>query len=138
MSAATAVRDLTSYYLPGRARSPSPSDSDGRPVSPIEGMKKSPSSSTVESISYECPKLPAVVCVRQCELRKGSAGWGFTLKGTTCELCEGQKVYHCHVESVHEKGAAKVRRVGVAEVPLECTLCSPPLGGWPCSRRSGK
>ena len=36
------------------------------------------------------------------------AGWGVVLRGVTSEFVEGTKIYTCHVDSVHEQGAAEV------------------------------
>ena len=100
--------------------SPAPPDAGpDRPVSPGGGSIRSYASvSTLDSVTYDGapPPLPAVVAVRACALRKrppGSEGpgWGFVLRGTTSEYAEGMKVYTCQIDSVHESGAAKVRRV---------------------------
>jgi hypothetical protein len=62
------------------------------------------------------------VVINFLELRKWtkesvSPGWGFTLRGTTSELAKGKKVYNCHVEMVHDNGAAKVSVCGVRAPP---------------------
>lgn len=73
------------------------------------------STSTLDSICDTAPPLPLVVNVRECMLcqrPQNSAtgpGWGFVLRGTTSELVEGLKLYTCHIDTVHENGAAKVK-----------------------------
>ena len=94
---------------------------DGRPLSPDgcnRSIKSFSSTSTLDSIALESgintsPPLPARAIVQVLELRKlppdsEAPGWGVTLRGTTSELAGGVKIYTCHVETVHEKGAAKV------------------------------
>lgn len=94
---------------------------DNRPLSPdgCRSIKSSSSTSTLDSIALESnstnstPPLPARVVVNVLELRKwpkdsAAPGWGVTLRGTTSELSKGMKIYHCHVETVHDNGAAKV------------------------------
>lgn len=97
---------------------------DNRPLSPDgcnRSIKSSSSTSTLDSIALEsnnpissiAPPLPARVTIIVLNLRKwphesAAPGWGVTLRGTTSELGRGYKIYTCHVESVHESGAAKV------------------------------
>ena len=73
------------------------------------------STCTLDSIGCDtAPPLPLVVRVRECMLcqrPQNSAtgpGWGFVLRGTTSELAEGLKLYTCHIDTVHQNGAAKV------------------------------
>ena len=94
---------------------------DSRPLSPDgcnRSIKSFSSTSTLDSIALESgvntsPPLPARVTVKVLELRRWTStseapGWGVTLRGTTSELARGVKIYTCHIETVHEKGAAKV------------------------------
>ena len=98
---------------------------DNRPLSPDacnRSIKSFSSTSTLDSIAPESsnstsPPLPARVVVNVLDIQKWTReavgpgcepGWGVTLRGTTTELGEGIKIYTCHIESVHESGAAKV------------------------------
>ncbi len=94
---------------------------NNRPLSPdgcSRSIKSFSSTSTLDSIALESginssPSLPARAVVKVLKLRKlppdsDAPGWGVTLRGTTSELAKGVKIYTCHVETVHEKGAAKV------------------------------
>lgn len=93
---------------------------DNRPLSP-DGCNRSirsfSSTSTLDSIALETsnstPPLPAKVVINIVNLQKwpqdsAAPGWGVTLRGTTSELAKSVKIYTCHVENVHEKGAARV------------------------------
>ncbi len=79
-------------------------------------IKSFSSTSTLDSIALECghaPPLPAMINIHVLELVKfpvesAIPGWGVILRGTTSELKKGTKIYTCHVESVHENGAAQV------------------------------
>lgn len=94
---------------------------ENRPLSPdgcSRSIKSFSSTSTLDSIALESggnvsPSLPARVIVKVVDLKKlppdsDTPGWGVTLRGTTSELTKGVKIYTCHIETVHEKGAAKV------------------------------
>lgn len=91
-----------------------------RPLSPDGCNRSIKSSSSLDSIALEntstiyiAPPLPARAAVIVLHLGKWppdstAPGWGVTLRGTTSELTKGIKIYTCHVETVHENGAAKV------------------------------
>ena len=93
---------------------------DSRPLSPegCRSIKSSSSTSTLDSIALEgvnnsTPPLPARVITSVFKLEKWpkdstAPGWGVTLRGTTSELAKGVKIYNCHIETVHQNGAAKV------------------------------
>ena len=95
---------------------------DNRPLSPDgcnRSIKSFSSTSTLDSIALEsstisnAPPLPARVVINVLELRKWpkdskAPGWGVTLRGTMSELAKGVKIYTCHIETVHDSGAAKV------------------------------
>lgn len=94
---------------------------ESRPLSPDgcnRSIKSFSSTSTLDSIAPESgvnasPPLPARASIQILELKKSppdseAPGWGVTLRGTTSELAGGVKIYTCHVETVHEKGTAKV------------------------------
>ena len=94
---------------------------ESRPLSPDgcnRSIKSFSSTSTLDSIALEAgsntsPALPARSITKIIQLQKwppGSEapGWGVTLRGTTSELSRDVKIYTCHIETVHEKGAARV------------------------------
>ena len=105
-----------------RSRSPTPRwqspartipSETSQPGSPHDGRILKESAST-DSIACDIvPKLPSILSVRECRLVKRppssvGPGWGVVLRGVTSELVVGTKIYTCHVDSVHEQGAAEV------------------------------
>lgn len=95
-------------------------ESDVRPTSPgARSLRSVSSTSTLDSVGFDsAPPLPAVICVRECSLRRKtvSAGWGFTLRGTRSEFGKSEWMYNCFVEAVSESGAAGVSYAIIARI----------------------
>lgn len=105
-----------------RSRSPTPRwQSPARTIAPETSQPGSPrdgrvlkESASTDSIACDIvPKLPSILSMREYKLVKrppssSGAGWGVVLRGVTSEFVEGTKIYTCHVDSVHEQGAAEV------------------------------